>query len=82
MGHVEQAVNENVDEDQGNEGNDEHEFHGEVEGVGVDDNFFIEDYADLVGDSEFDRYEKPSSPIDPSTYIAPSIHIIQTTAYD
>ena len=39
-------------------------------------------YADFVGDSEFDRYERPSSPIDPSTYIAPSIHIVQTTAYD
>lgn len=80
--HVEQPVKE-VNEDQGNEGDDEHEFHKEVdERVGVDDNFFDEDYADLVGDSEFDRYERPCSPIDPSTYIAPSIHIVQTTAYD
>ena len=83
MEHVEQAVKEKVDEDQGNEGDDEHEFHKEVdEWVGVDDNFFDEDYANLVGDNEFDRYERPSSPIDPSTYIAPSIHIVQTTAYD
>ena len=44
--------------------------------------FFDEDYVDLVGDSEFDRYERPSSPIDPSIYIAPSNHIVQTTAYD
>ena len=72
-----------VDEDQGNEGDDEHEFHKEVDkGVGVDDNFFDEDNADLVGDSVFDRYERPSSPIDPSTYIAQSIHIVQTIAYD
>ena len=39
--HVEQAVKEKVVEDQGNEGDDENEFHKEVdEGVGVDDNFF------------------------------------------
>ena len=77
MKHVEQAFEEQVDEDQGNEGDDEHEFHEEVdEGVGVDDNFFDEDYADLVGGSEFDRYERPSSPI------IPSIHIVQTTTYD
>ena len=58
MEHVEQAVKEKVDEDQGNEGDDEHEFHKEVdEGVGVDDNFFYEDYDNLVSDSEFDRYE-------------------------
>ena len=44
--------------------------------------FFDEDYAELVGDSEFDGYERPSSHIDPSTYIASSIHIVQTTAYD
>ena len=44
--------------------------------------FFDEDYADLVGDNDFDGYERPSSHIDPSTYIAPSIHIVQTTAYD
>ena len=47
MEHVEQAVKEKVDEDQGNEGDDEHEFHKEVDegvgvddGIGVDDNFF------------------------------------------
>ena len=58
--HVEQVVEQQVDEDQGNEGDDEHECYKEVdEGVGVDDNFFDEDYATLVGDSEFDRYEKP-----------------------
>ena len=44
--------------------------------------FFDEDYAELVGDSEFDGYERLSSHIDPSTYIASSIHIVQTTAYD
>nr|POF22839.1 hypothetical protein CFP56_33989 [Quercus suber] len=81
--HVEQVVKEKVDEDQGNEGDNEHEFHKEVdEGVRLDDNFFDEDYADLVGDNKFDRYERPSSPIDPSTYIAPSTHIVQTTTYD
>ena len=58
MEHVEQVVREKVDENQGNEGDDEHKFHKEVdEGVGVNDNFFYEDYADLVNDSEFDRYE-------------------------
>ena len=67
--HVEQAIREKVDKDQGNERDDEHEFHKEVdEGVGVDDNFFDEDYVNLVSDSEFDRYERPSSLIDPSTY--------------
>ena len=35
-----------------------------------------------IGDNEFDRYERPPSPIDPSTYITPSIHIVQTTAHD
>ena len=56
MKHVEQTVEEQVDEDQGNEGDDEHECYKEVdEGVEVDDNFFNKDYADLVGDSEFDR---------------------------
>ena len=44
--------------------------------------FFDKDYTDLISDNEFDRYERPSSPIDPSTYIAPSIYIVQTTAYD
>ena len=58
MEHVEQAVREKVDEDQGNEGDDEHEFHKEVdEGVGVYDNFFDEDYDNLVSDHEFHRYE-------------------------
>ena len=39
--HIEEAVEEQVDKDQGNEGDDENEFHKEVdEGVGVDDNFF------------------------------------------
>ena len=72
MKHVEQAVEEQVDEDQGNEGDDEHECYKEVdEGVKVDDNFFDENYADLVGDNEFDRYEKPSSLIDPSFHIIP-----------
>nr|POF25920.1 hypothetical protein CFP56_37923 [Quercus suber] len=72
--HVEQAFEEQVDEDQDNEGDDEHGCYKEVdEGVGVDDNFFDEDYADLVGDSEFDRYEKPSSPNDLSSHIIPSI---------
>ena len=47
-----------VDEDQGNKGDDEHEFHKEVdEGVGVDDNFFDKDYDNLVSDYEFHRYE-------------------------
>nr|POE82892.1 hypothetical protein CFP56_28297 [Quercus suber] len=75
--HVEQAFEEQVDEDQGNEGDDEHECYKEVdEGVGVDDNFFDEDYADLVGDSEFDRYEKPSSPNNPYS------HIVSSTPHD
>ena len=76
--HIEEAVEEQVDKDQGNEGDDEHEFHKEGdERVGEDDNFFDEDSADLVGDSEFDSYERPSSPIgiDPSSNIVPSIHI-------
>ena len=39
--HVEQVVKEKVDEDQGNEGDDKHEFHKEVdEGARVDNNFF------------------------------------------
>ena len=39
--HVEQVVREKVDEDQGNECDDEHKFHKEVdEGVGVNDNYF------------------------------------------
>ena len=39
--YIEQAIKEKVDEDQGSKGDDEHEFHKEVdEGVGVDDNFF------------------------------------------
>ena len=64
MKHVEQAVEEQVDEDQDNEGDDEHECYKEVdEGVKVDDNFFDE--------NEFDRYEKPSSLIDPSSHIVP-----------
>ena len=83
MKHVEQAFEEQVDEDQGNEGDDEHECYKEVdEGVGVDDNFFDEDYADLVSDSEFDRYEKPSSPIDPSSHIVLTIHIVPSTPLD
>ena len=70
MEHVEQAVKEKVDKDQGNEGDDEHEFHKEGdERVGEDDNFFDEDYTDLVGDSELDRYERPSSPIDSCFHI-------------
>ena len=40
--HVEQAVKEKVVEDQGNEGDDENEFHKKVdERVGVDGNFFF-----------------------------------------
>ena len=85
--HIEEVVEEQVDEDQGNEGDDEHEFHKEGdERVGEDDDFFDEDYTDLVGDSEFDSYERPSSPIgidpsshiDPPTYIVSSIHIDQS----
>ena len=44
--------------------------------------FFYEDYADLVGDSEFDRYERPSSRIVLSTCIVMSTHIDQTTLHD
>ena len=41
MEHVEQVVREKVDEDQGNECDDEHKFHKEVdEGARVDNNFF------------------------------------------
>ena len=58
--HIEEVVEEQVDEDQGNEGD---------ERVGEDDNFFDEDYIDLVGDSELDRYERPSSPIDSCFHI-------------
>ena len=68
--HIEEVVEEQVDEDQGNEGDDEHEFHKEGdERVGEDDDFFDEDYTDLVGDSELDRYERPSSPIDSCSHI-------------
>ena len=50
--HVKQAV----DEDQGNEGDDEHEFYKEIdEGARVDDKFYYKNYVNLVGDSEFDR---------------------------
>ena len=57
MNHVKQVVEERVDEDEGNEGVDEHEFHKEVdEGAGGDRQFFFDkDYTNLVGDSEFDR---------------------------
>ena len=46
------------------------------------DNFFDEDYTNLVGDSEFDRYERPSSPTDPLTCIVSFTHIDQTTLHD
>ena len=40
--HIKEAGKEQVDEVQGNEGDDEHEFHKEGdERVGVDDNIFI-----------------------------------------
>ena len=56
MKHVKQVVKEKVDEDQGNEGDDEHEFYKEVhEGARVDDKFYYKNYVNLVGDSEFDR---------------------------
>ena len=84
MKHIKEAGKEQVDEVQGNEGDDEHEFHKEVgERVGVDDIFFLyEDYVDLVADSEFDRYERPSSPIDPSSHIDPPTYIVPSTHID
>ena len=79
MKHVKQVVDEN----QGNEGDDEHESYKEVdEGARVDDKFYYKNYVDLVGDSEFDRYKKPSSPIDPSSHIDPSTYIVPSTPHN
>ena len=56
--HVEQAVKEKVDEDQGNEGDDEHEFHKEVdEGVGVDDGIGVDDNFFWWGICWFGRWQ-------------------------
>ncbi|XP_030936226.1 uncharacterized protein LOC115961374 [Quercus lobata] len=62
--HVEQVVEQQVDEDQGNEGDDEHERYKEVdERVGVDEIFLDEDYADL-DDKEHPKYTEFRSEVD------------------
>ena len=77
MKHIEEGDKKQVNEVQGNEGDYEHEFHKEDdERVGVYDNFFNEDYVDLVSDSEFDRYERSYSPTNPSSHIDPPTYIV------